>query len=46
LYAWQVFLACDIFLDPAFLGRFEAQSAKVSIRAGQQTQSDVKTVVP
>jgi hypothetical protein len=46
LYAWQVFLAGDVFLDPAFLHRFEGQSAKVSVRAGQQTLSGVKPVIP
>jgi len=46
VYAWREASLATSSDNPAFLARFAAQSAKVTVRAGQQVQVRTKTVQP
>jgi Carboxypeptidase regulatory-like domain len=46
IYAWRHYSGAASSTNPGFLTRFEAQSAKITVRAGGQAQVEMRTVQP
>jgi hypothetical protein len=46
VYAWRQASVSESSVHPEFLKRFEAQSAKVTVRAGEQAQVETRIIQP